>query len=126
MSSLVPGYMAVSWTVSPPAVGVRATCGVEGRPEGEGEGEWEGSGGEDGLCDYTCVQVHVSANTNSGEWGRKMGGGRRIDMTRCTWLHAHTSSPRRGLTVVLTHTVPNMLDRVTLREYSVPACSPMM
>ena len=38
MSSLVPGYMAVSWTVSPPAVGVRVTCGVEGRPEGEGEG----------------------------------------------------------------------------------------
>ena len=34
--SLVPGYMAVSWTVSPPAVGVRATCGVEGRPEGKG------------------------------------------------------------------------------------------
>ena len=37
VSSLVPGYMAVSWTVSPPAVGVRATCGVEGRPEREGE-----------------------------------------------------------------------------------------
>ena len=36
MSSLVPGYMTVSWTVSPPAVGVRATCGVEGRPEGGG------------------------------------------------------------------------------------------
>ena len=35
VSSLVPGYMTVSWTVSPPAVGVRATCGVEGRPEGE-------------------------------------------------------------------------------------------
>ena len=35
MSSLVPGYMTVSWTVSPPAVGVRATCGVEGWPEGE-------------------------------------------------------------------------------------------
>ena len=34
MSSLVPGYMTVSWTVSPPAVGVRATCGVEGWPEG--------------------------------------------------------------------------------------------
>ena len=34
MSSLVPGYMTVSWTVSPPAVGVRATCGVEGRPVG--------------------------------------------------------------------------------------------
>ena len=32
MSSLVPGYMTVSWTVSPPAVGMRATCGVEGRP----------------------------------------------------------------------------------------------
>ena len=38
MSSLVPGYMTVSWTVSPPAVGVRATCGVEGRPDGEGRG----------------------------------------------------------------------------------------
>ena len=37
MSSLVPGYMAVSWTVSLPAVGVRVTCGVEGRPE-EGRG----------------------------------------------------------------------------------------
>ena len=36
MSSLVPGYIAVSWTVSPPAVGVRVTCGVEGRPEREG------------------------------------------------------------------------------------------
>ena len=35
MSSLVPGYMTVSWTVSPSAWGVRATCGVEGRPEGE-------------------------------------------------------------------------------------------
>ena len=35
MSSLVPGYMTVSWTVSPPAVGVRAACGVEGWPEGE-------------------------------------------------------------------------------------------
>ena len=38
VSSLVPGYMAVSWTVSPPAVGVRTTCGVEGWPEGEGRG----------------------------------------------------------------------------------------
>ena len=38
MSSLVPGYMTVSWTVSPPAVGVRVTCGVEGRPVGGGEG----------------------------------------------------------------------------------------
>ena len=35
MSSLVPGYMTVSCTVSLPAVGVRATCGVEGRPEGD-------------------------------------------------------------------------------------------
>ena len=35
MSSLVPGYMTDSWTVSPPAVGMRATCGVEGRPAGE-------------------------------------------------------------------------------------------
>ena len=39
MSSLVPGYTTVSWTVSPPAVGVRATCGVEGRPAGEMSGE---------------------------------------------------------------------------------------
>ena len=37
-TSLVPGYMTVSWTVSPPAVGVRATCGVDGRPEGERRG----------------------------------------------------------------------------------------
>ena len=43
MSSLVPGYMTISWTVSPPAVGVRATCGVEGRPEGgKGGGEEKG------------------------------------------------------------------------------------
>ena len=41
MSSLVPVYMTVSWTVSPPAVGVRATCGVEGRPEGGGGGRYE-------------------------------------------------------------------------------------
>ena len=42
MSSLVPGYMTVSWTVSLPAVGVRATCGVEGWPEGErGRGNYE-------------------------------------------------------------------------------------
>ena len=39
MSSLVPGYMTVSWTVSLPAVEVRATCGVEGRPAREGGGE---------------------------------------------------------------------------------------
>ena len=38
----------------------------------------------------------------------------------------YTNSPRRGLTVVLTDTVPKMLDRVMLIEYSVPACSPMM
>ena len=38
MSSLVPGYMTVSWTVSLPAVGVRATSGVEERPEGERQG----------------------------------------------------------------------------------------
>ena len=35
MLSLVPGYMVVSWTLRLPAVGVRVTCGVEGRPEGE-------------------------------------------------------------------------------------------
>ncbi len=28
--------------------------------------------------------------------------------------------------MVLTHSDPKMLDRVMLREYSVPACSPMM
>ena len=38
MSSLVPGYKTVNWTVSPPAVWVRVTCGVEGRPEGERRG----------------------------------------------------------------------------------------
>ena len=31
----------------------------------------------------------------------------------------YTNSPRRGLTVALTHTVPSMLDRVMLRKYSV-------
>ena len=39
---------------------------------------------------------------------------------------ANSNSPRRGLTVALTHTVPKMLVRVMLREYSVPACSLMM
>ena len=42
MSSLVPGYMTVSWTVSPPAVVVRATCGVEGWPAGGGGGNRSG------------------------------------------------------------------------------------
>ena len=42
MSSLVPGYMTVSWTVSPSAVGVRVTCGMEGRPDGGGEGRGRG------------------------------------------------------------------------------------
>ena len=41
-------------------------------------------------------------------------------------ISIYTNSPKRGLTVVLTHTVPKMLDRVMVREYSVPACSPMM
>ena len=41
-------------------------------------------------------------------------------------LNTCTSSPRRGLTVVLTRAIPNMLVRVMLSEYSVPACSPMM
>ena len=42
VSSLVPGYMTVSWTISPPAVEVRVTCGGEGWPEGEGsEGDGE-------------------------------------------------------------------------------------
>ena len=50
MSSLVPGYMTVSWTVSPPAVGVRATCGVEGRPEREGRSGREGEGGFNSAC----------------------------------------------------------------------------
>ena len=36
MLSLVPGYMVVSWTLRLPAVGVRVTCGVEGRPGGGG------------------------------------------------------------------------------------------
>ena len=41
MLSLVPGYMVVSWTLRLPAVGVRVTWGVEGRPEGGGGGgEW--------------------------------------------------------------------------------------
>ena len=44
VSSLVPEYMTVSWTVSPSAVRVRATCGVEGRPERGGEGEGRGRG----------------------------------------------------------------------------------
>ena len=39
MLSLVPGYMVVSWTLRLPAVGVRVTCGVEGRPEGGVVGE---------------------------------------------------------------------------------------
>ena len=38
----------------------------------------------------------------------------------------NTPSPRRGLTEVLIHSVPNMLDSATFSEYSVPACSPMM
>ena len=38
----------------------------------------------------------------------------------------YTSSPRKGLTVVLTHSVPNTLERPILSEYDVPACSPMM
>ena len=36
--SLVPGYMVVSWTLKLPAVEVRVTCGVEGRPERRGGG----------------------------------------------------------------------------------------
>ena len=90
MSSLVPGYMTVSWTVSPPAVGVRATCGVEGRPAGGGE-------------------------ERKRSIFKKVPG----------MLYPHYS-PRRGLTVVLTHSIPNLLVRVILREYSVPAYSPMM
>ena len=43
MLSLVPGYMVVSWTLRLPAVGVRVTCGVEGRPErGAGKGGMRG------------------------------------------------------------------------------------
>ena len=38
MLSLVPGYVVVSWTLRLPAVGVRVTCGVEGRPERGGGG----------------------------------------------------------------------------------------
>ena len=110
VSSLVPGYMTVSWTVSPPAVGVRATCGVEGWPEGEGQGECTHP--PDTLFPFTFCIV-----------------GRSLYLTQSdptAQLHVHTSSPRRGLTVVLTHAVPNMLVRAILREYSVPACSPMM
>ena len=105
MSSLVPGYMTVSWTVSSPAVGVRATCGVEGRPEG-------GIG-----------MVYLPL-PSLWSWCGQTFLPRQIDTV--TWLNVHTNSPRRGLTVVLTHTVPKMLDRVELREYFVPACSPMM
>ena len=54
MSSLVPGYMTVSWTVSPPAVRVRATCGVEGRPEGEGSGE----GGFKSAYSDSLIHLH--------------------------------------------------------------------
>ena len=36
MFSLVPGYMVVSWTLRLPAVGMRVTWGVEGRPVGGG------------------------------------------------------------------------------------------
>ena len=52
VSSLVPGYMTVSWTVSPPAVGVTATCGVEGRPEGGGEGR--GGGRDEQVSITSC------------------------------------------------------------------------
>ena len=62
MSSLVPGYMAVSWTVSPPAVGVRVTCGVEGRPEGEGRG---GGGGGNLECKSRCTELFTQ--THQGE-----------------------------------------------------------
>ena len=103
MSSLVPGYMTVSWTVSSPAVGVRATCGVEGRPVG---GNWNGLPATPFPLELVWADI--------------------LTQTNMTQLNVHTNSPRRGLTVVLTHTVPKMLDRVELREYFVPACSPMM
>ena len=42
------------------------------------------------------------------------------------YVNGHTYSPRRGLTVVVTHSIPNILISAILMEYSVPACSPMM
>ena len=65
MSSLVPGYMTVSWTVSPPAVGVRATCGVEGRPAREVSGE--------GRKEYILKSARHIIST---QWGEGRGGGR--------------------------------------------------
>ena len=52
--------------------------------------------------------------------------GREFRMHVTVHRTVYTNSPRRGLTVVLIHAVPNMLVRVMLREYSVPACSSMM
>ena len=54
MSSLVPGYMTVSWTVSPSAVGVRATCGVEGRPARK-------------VDIYEQVLIKILTSTHQGE-----------------------------------------------------------
>ena len=99
------------------------------------EGVLPGTGVHDSQLD--------SQSTGSGGEGHLWGGGTawggrersnsayRDAQTNCadsprTRLHVHTSSPRRGLTVVLTHAVPNILISTFLREYSVPACSPMM
>ena len=57
MLSLVPGYTVVSWTLRLPAVGVRDTCGVEGRPGGGGGGAGKGR--------YKHKQVQGSADINS-------------------------------------------------------------
>ena len=72
MSSLVPGYMTVSWTVSPPAVGVRATCGVEGWPAREG-----GGGGKERVYFKKCQAYYI--HTMGGGEGR--GEGLHISLT---------------------------------------------
>ena len=59
-----------------------------------------------------------------GGGGGRMGNKRHNYVNKCEGCIIH--SPRRGVTVVLNHTVPNTLDRVMLSEYSVPACNPMI
>ena len=80
------------------------------------------------VVSWTLRLPAVGVRVTWGVEGQPMGVG-------CNWgmkdkytrrNGPHTSSPRRGLTVVLTHSVPNMLNRAILSEYSVPACSPMM
>ena len=77
-----------------------------------GRGEGSESVYRDAQTNYTN-----SPRRGKGEGDRNMEYQMKI---------AHTSSPRRGLTEVLTHAVPKMLVSEILREYSVPACSPMM